>query len=100
MKIVEFSRLGQMDHEAAGGPAPFPRPEKAWQSHDRGELVLGGALANPLDGAILLFKGESAQVAEAFAQSDPYVLNGLITRWRVREWSTVAGDTAAAPVRA
>jgi hypothetical protein len=73
--------------------------EKAWRAHDRGELVLGGALANPVDGAVLLFKGDSPQVAEAFARADPYVTSGLVLRWRVREWSTVAGDGAANPVR-
>jgi uncharacterized protein YciI len=72
---------------------------KAWASHARNELQLGGALADPVDGAILLFLGESPRVAEEFAESDPYVLNGLVTAWRVREWSTVAGDRAANPVR-
>jgi uncharacterized protein YciI len=72
---------------------------KAWAAHARGELVLGGALADPVDGALLLFAGESRQVAEQFARMDPYVLNGLVTRWRVREWTTVAGDGAAAPLR-
>jgi uncharacterized protein len=57
----------------------------------RGELLLGGALANPVDGAVLLFKCESARVVESFAASDPYVLNGLVKSWRVREWSTVVG---------
>jgi hypothetical protein len=73
--------------------------EKAWAAHARGQLVLGGALADPVDGAVLLFKGETSQVAEAFAQSDPYVLNGLVSRWRVREWNTVIGELAASPVR-
>jgi len=72
---------------------------KAWASHARGDLVLGGALADPVDGAMLLFAGESRRVAEDFAREDPYVLNGLVTRWRVREWSTVAGTLAAAPIR-
>ena len=54
----------------------------------RGELVLGGALANPADGAILLFRGDSP------AAADPYVKNGLVTRWRVREWTTVVGRDA------
>jgi uncharacterized protein len=65
---------------------------------DRGELVLGGALANPADGAVLLFKGDSPAAAEAFAQADPYVRNGLVTRWRVREWTTVIGRDAEAAV--
>ena len=60
----------------------------------RGELVLGGALANPVDGTVLLFKGDSAAAAEAFARADPYVTNGLVTRWRVREWTTVVGKDA------
>jgi uncharacterized protein YciI len=60
----------------------------------RGELVLGGALANPADGAILLFRGDSPTAAEAFAAADPYVKNGLVTRWRVREWTTVVGRDA------
>jgi uncharacterized protein len=45
----------------------------AWAAHARGELVLGGAFA------------------------DPYVRNGLVTKWRVRKWTTVVGDDAAMP---
>lgn len=60
----------------------------------RGELVLGGALADPVDGAVLLFAGASPAAAETFARTDPYVLNGLVTRWRVREWTTVVGTDA------
>ena len=60
----------------------------------RGELVLGGALADPADTAVLLFQGASPAAAEAFAAADPYVLNGLVARWRVREWTTVVGRDA------
>ncbi|MGH9365086.1 MAG: YciI-like protein [Thermoanaerobaculia bacterium] len=77
--------------------------EKAWRAHERGELVLAGALANPIDGAVdgavLFFQGDSPRAAEAFAQADPYVVNGLVVRWRVREWTTVAGEGAASPAR-
>jgi uncharacterized protein len=73
--------------------------ELAWSAVERGELVLGGALANPVDGAVLLFKGDSPEVAERFALADPYVKNGLVKRWHVREWTTVAGRDAATPVR-
>jgi hypothetical protein len=72
---------------------------KAWEASEAGELVLGGALANPADQAILLFKGDSPEVAENFARTDPYVLNGLVKKWTVREWTTVAGTDAAVPVR-
>lgn len=67
-------------------------------AHARGERVLGGALADPVDGAVLLFRGDSPAAAEAFAAADPYVRNGLVTRWRVRKWTTVIGDDAAQPV--
>ena len=71
----------------------------AWAAVERGDLVLGGALADPVDGAVLLFKGGDKAVAEDFANADPYVVNGLVARWRVREWTTVVGETAAMPVR-
>jgi heme-degrading monooxygenase HmoA/uncharacterized protein YciI len=73
--------------------------EKAWQASERGELVLGGALADPVDGAVLLFKGDSPEVAEKFARADPYVTSGVVKRWHVREWTTVAGEDAAKPMR-
>lgn len=72
---------------------------KAWAAHANGDLVLGGALADPADTALLMFKGESPAVAETFAKTDPYVLNGLVKSWRVRQWTTVAGEWAATPVR-
>lgn len=65
---------------------------------ERGEVVLGGAFANPADGAAILFRVEEAKRVEAFAASDPYVLNGLVTRWHVREWTTVVGRDAVQPI--
>jgi len=73
--------------------------EKAWKASERGELVLGGALADPVDGAVLLFKGDSPEVAERFARNDPYVTSGAVKRWHVREWTTVAGEEAVTPIR-
>jgi uncharacterized protein len=71
----------------------------AWAAADRSEIVAAGALADPLDGAILMFAGKDKSVAEDFARADPYVTNGLVMRWHVREWTTVVGDLAATPVR-
>jgi uncharacterized protein YciI len=73
--------------------------ELAWKAHERGELLLGGALSDPVDMAILLFTGSGPQAAEEFARVDPYVTNGLVSRWRVRPWTTVVGEGAASPVR-
>ena len=71
----------------------------AWVAQERGDLVVAGALADPVDGAVLMFAGEEPSVAEDFARADPYVINGLVARWHVREWTTVIGDLAATPVR-
>jgi uncharacterized protein YciI len=64
---------------------------------ERGELLLGGAL-DPAEEAVLLFAGDDAAGAEAFAKADPYVANGLVSAWRVREWLTVVGEGAANPL--
>jgi len=73
--------------------------KKAWEASERGELVLGGALADPVDGAVLLFKGDSPEVAASFARTDPYVTGGAVKRWQVRQWTTVVGSGAALPVQ-
>jgi len=51
-------------------------------------LVMAGALAEPADGALLIFKG-NATIAEDFAKNDPYVKNGLISEWHIRPWNVV-----------
>jgi uncharacterized protein len=68
------------------------------KAYDAGQLVLAGALAEPSDNAVLVFRGPDASAAEAFAKSDPYVLNEVVTGWRVRKWATVVGDGASMPV--
>ncbi|MFM1886503.1 MAG: hypothetical protein RL026_1660 [Pseudomonadota bacterium] len=70
----------------------------ARQFLDRGELQLGGAYANPGDGAQLLFRCTDERVPRAFAAADPYVREGLVSDWQVREWTTVVGDQALQPL--
>lgn len=64
----------------------------AQEAHARGEIVLAGALAEPADKALIIFRGTSGQSAREFAENDPYVRNGLVKRWEVRPWSVVVGD--------
>lgn len=71
----------------------------AWAASERGELLLGGALADPVDATLLLFKSDSPVIAENFARVDPYVTSGIVKSWRVRLWNTVAGDGCTNPVR-
>ncbi len=63
----------------------------ATSAHEKGLLFMAGALAEPADNAILIFKGDSPKEAEDFARNDPYVKNGLITEWHVRPWTVVIG---------
>ena len=67
----------------------------ARDAHARGQLVMAGALAEPADGAVLVFKADDASVVEAFAASDPYVREGLVKEWRVRPWTVVVGTAMA-----
>lgn len=65
------------------------------EAHERGELWLAGALADPVDGAALVFTTEDRSVAERFAENDPYVRGGLVKHWKVRKWNVVVGEDAA-----
>jgi uncharacterized protein YciI len=87
------------NYEEARKPFRAAHLQHAREAAARGELVLGGALAGPVDGAVILFRGVSAAAAERFANSDPYVTNGLVKSWRVREWTTVVGDEAEVKLR-
>ena len=64
----------------------------ATAAHERGELVFGGALTDPADRALLVFRAEDRSVVEEFVRRDPYVTNGLVTRWEIRPWAVVIGD--------
>jgi uncharacterized protein YciI len=59
--------------------------------YENGSLVMAGALADPYDAAVLVFKTESDELVAEFAKSDPYVRNGLIKNWKVRQWNVVVG---------
>jgi uncharacterized protein YciI len=70
----------------------------AREAHRRGELLLGGAFTEPADRALLVFRVASRSAVEEFARNDPYVMNGLVTRWEVRPWAVVVGgETGPSP---
>ena len=69
----------------------------ARKAANRGELVLAGALGEPADTALIVFRGDSSDAARAFAEKDPYVRNGLVQRWEVRPWNVVVGTDTEIP---
>lgn len=67
------------------------------ESYARGELQLAGALSDPVDQAVLVFKGDIPDKVTHFAKNDPYVKHGLIKSWHIRKWTTVIGEGSIAP---
>lgn len=82
------------DYEERRKPFRAAHLAHARAAVERGDVVLGGAFANPIDGAVILFRGQSSAAAEQFARTDPYVVNEVVRRWYVREWTTVVGTDA------
>lgn len=72
----------------------------AWAAVERGELLLAGAMGDPIDGAMLLFSCDSPAIPSAFAENDPYVANGLVESWTVKPWMIVVGNKATNPIHA
>jgi uncharacterized protein YciI len=58
--------------------------------HERGDLLMGGAFLDqpeaPVSTMAILV---SRQVAEEYAQGDPFVLKGMVSAWTVREWANM-----------
>lgn len=81
------------DYMARRGAFREEHLKMAADAHRRGELVLGGAFADPPDKALMVFRSENGKTVESFAQKDPYVLNGLVKRWEVRPWTVVIGNS-------
>ena len=63
----------------------------ARKAHQRGELLLGGALAEPVDQGVLVFQVDTPSKVEAFVRADPYVKGGIVKQWRIRPWNVVIG---------
>jgi uncharacterized protein len=61
-------------------------------SNQRGEMILAGAFSNPPDKALLIFHVADKSIIEDFIKKDPYVNNGLVTKWEIREWTVVIGN--------
>ena len=60
-------------------------------AHERGDIVMAGALGEPSE-ALIIFRGKERSVAENFATNDPYVKSGIVRKWTVRPWTVVVGQ--------
>jgi uncharacterized protein YciI len=75
---------------------PFrgPHLKLAQDAHERGEIVMAGALGDPPEKALIVFRTDDISVPERFAENDPYVTSGLVTKWKVQPWNVVIGAIA------
>lgn len=85
MKYVLF--YDSADDIEAKAPLHFPAHHaRLQQFHSRGTLLMVGAFANPQqEGSMAIFTTREA--AEEFVAGDPFVLNGVVRDWRIREWN-------------
>ncbi len=79
------------DDVASKAPAHFPAHLARWKEFQgQGTLLMIGTFANAQEeGSMAIFTTREA--AEAFARSDPFVLNGVVRQWSVREWNEAIG---------
>jgi len=87
--LLEYALVG--DYVERRAPLREEHLALARAAHERGELMLAGALADPPDRAVLVWATEDRAVVTAFVEQDPYVREGLVTGWTVRPWTVVIG---------
>jgi len=81
------------ENVAANAPPHFPaHKERLDRFHERGELLMVGTFGDPqTQGSMSVFR--SRQAAEEFASRDPFVLNGVVRSYEIRDWDEVlTGD--------
>ena len=59
------------------------------KAQNGGILIMAGPFQDNFDGAILIFKCKNKETVETHAKEDPYVKNGIVTKWKVRPWKLV-----------
>ena len=84
--VLVYTSPPDFDMERAGAHLEAHRARwKVFQ--DQGTLLMIGPFADPRDGAMAVFT--TAESAEQFARTDPFVLNGVVASWTVKEWQEV-----------
>jgi uncharacterized protein YciI len=81
------------DDVMSKAPEHFPaHSARLGEFHARGSLEMVGTFGNPQEeGSMSIFN--SREAAEEFAAGDPFVLNGVVRNWYLREWDEVLAAT-------
>lgn len=85
MKYVLFYESA--DDVRTRAPAHLAAHRAHWADfRAAGTLLMIGTFGDPqAEGSMAIFT--SREAAEEFARSDPFVLNGVVRRWTVRDWA-------------
>ena len=59
---------------------------------DKKILVAGGALLPEVKSGLLVLRAKDSEEVERFAKHDPYVVNGLVTKYDIQEWAIAIGS--------
>lgn len=95
MKYLLFYEKGPGYAERQTAPLQEGHKRVLTAAVDSGALLLAGSLDDPDDGsALLVFEADSPATVEEFARKDPYVVDGVVTRWYVRRWMVAFGTLA------
>ena len=89
---VATARLRTVAHRPLSLPLPLSIPPSSSPCSTQAEedkMVMAGAFADPVDGALFIFKNVPREEIDAYVQSDPYVVNGLVTGWKIKPWTVV-----------
>jgi uncharacterized protein YciI len=70
-------------------PAHFPAHKARLDDfHRRGDILMVGTFADPqAQGSMAIFPTRKA--AESFVAGDPFVLNGVVKSYEIREWREI-----------
>jgi len=60
-------------------------------AYTKGEMTMAGVFNDPPDSALLIFKGANSSIVEKFVKNDPYVINGIVTQYKIKEWKVALG---------
>ncbi|MBI4473898.1 MAG: hypothetical protein HY646_14620 [Acidobacteria bacterium] len=91
--MVHFVLIYDVVDDFASKRTPFREEHLRFvrEAHERGDIVMAGALGDPIKHALIVFRPDGQSAAEAFAKADPYVTNGIVTKWEVLPWNVVVG---------
>ena len=87
MKYVLF--YSPAEDVLAKAPRHFPEHQnRIGEFHTRGDILMVGTFGDPVNqGSMAIFPTREA--AEAFVAGDPFVLEGVVRSYEIREWDEV-----------